>query len=233
MSTPSKDYDITYKVLVIGESSVGKTCLIQRYSRPDEKLAMAYVTTIGIDFVNSVKIVDNVRIRLQIWDTAGQERFRTFTKLHFRGTKGLILMYDLTNLETFEKLTNWLKDIKTYELDKEQLIVVGNKSDLEQERQVSKERGEKLAYEFGFKFFETSAKDGTNIQEVFDELTTDMKDANNPYFVPTIPDPRFELDMAKIEIVPDEPDRGLRVVDEGNKAVKPSGNSYYSSCCGS
>ncbi|CAB3997928.1 ras-related Rab-3D-like [Paramuricea clavata] len=229
MSSPDKGYDITYKVLVVGEMSVGKTSLIRRYSRPEEKMAMSYLTTVGIDFVNVIKVVDNVRIRLQIWDTAGQERFRTFTKLHFRGTKGLVLMYDLTNFETFEKLTNWLKDIETSGLNNEQLIIVGNKSDLEHERQVPRERGEKLAHEFGFKFFETSAKDNISIQEVFEELTTDMKDANNPYFVATVPDPRFQnVGMAKIEVVSsDVTDGRLRVVD----AAKPS-TSYYS-CCGS
>ena len=229
MSSPGKNYDITYKVLVVGEMSVGKTSLIRRYSCPEKKMAMSYLTTVGIDFVNVIELIDNVRIRLMIWDTAGQERFRTFTKLHFRGTKGLILVYDLTNLETFEKLHNWLKDIAAYGLDKEQLIIVGNKSDLEHERQVAKERGEKLAHEFGYKFFETSAKDNVNIQEVFQELTRDMKDANNPYFVAKVPDPRFEgVGMAKIEVVQtDVTDGKLHVVDE----VKPS-TSYYS-CCSS
>lgn len=232
MSSPVKNYDITYKVLVVGESSVGKTSLIRRYSKPEEKMAMSYLTTIGIDFVNVINVIDNVRIRLQIWDTAGQERFRTFTKLHFRGTKGLLLMYDLTNLETFEKLTNWLKDIETYGLDKEQLIIVGNKSDLEHERQVSRQRGEKLAHEFGFKFFETSAKDNIGIQEVFQELTTDMKDANNPYFVPMQEDPRFALEMAQIEVVQsDVTDGRLHVVDDTNSAVKPA--ISHNNCCGS
>ncbi|XP_046856985.1 ras-related protein Rab-8A-like [Xenia sp. Carnegie-2017] len=218
--TTNKDYDITYKVLVVGEMTVGKTSLIRRYSTPNDLVVMSYMTTVGIDFVNVPIMVDNVRVRLQIWDTAGQERFRTFTKMHFRGTKGLILMYDLTNLDTFEKLSNWLQDIKQHGLENEQLIIVGNKSDLKNERQVSKERGEKLAYEFGHKFFETSAKDNLNIKEVFQALSNDMKDANNPYFVPTVPDPRFDsIGIANIDVVDSKVNNGkLYVMDEEKSA---------------
>lgn len=230
MTEEKREFDITYKVLVIGESTVGKTSLIRMFSHPDEELPASLLTTIGIDFVNVIREVDDIRIRLQIWDTAGQERFRTFTKLHFRGTKGLILMYDITNSETFDKLTTWLKDIECYGLGKEQLIIVGNKTDLEIERQVSKKSGERIAYEYGFKFFETSAKDNVNVQEVFQQLTTDMKDANDPYFVPIIPDPRFSLEVARIEVVDGDRER-LRVVDDGDTPA-PVSSKLFSSCCG-
>ncbi|XP_073238560.1 uncharacterized protein [Porites lutea] len=158
MSSRSKDYDISYKVLLIGESGVGKTSLIKSYSKPNETFTPSLLSTVGIDFANVITIVDGVRVRLQIWDTAGQERFRTLTSLHFRGTK--------------------------HDLMYEEVVIVGNKSDFEKRRwQVDTQAGQEFARQLGLKFYETSAKTKENVQEVFEELAKSMKYANHPNLV--------------------------------------------------
>ncbi|XP_068744369.1 uncharacterized protein [Montipora capricornis] len=164
MSSQSKDFDISYKVLLVGESGVGKSSLIRSYSKPDEAFALSLLPTYGIDFVNIINTVDGVRVRIQIWDTAGQERFRTLTSMHFRGTKGVLLVYDITNARSFDQLHYWLKSMNKHDLMQEEVILVGNKCDLEKQSwQVETQTGE----------------------EVFQELIKNMKYANNPDLVKT------------------------------------------------
>ncbi|KAK2559489.1 GTP-binding protein ypt2 [Acropora cervicornis] len=158
MTSNSKDYDISYKVLVIGESAVGKTSLIKSYSKPDETFTPSLMPTYGIDFVNIITMVDGVSVRMQIWDTAGQERFRTLTSMHFRGTKGILLVYDITNAHSFDQLNYWLKAMKKHSLMLEEVILVANKCDLDEHKwEVEMHRG----------------------REAFQELAKNMKYANN------------------------------------------------------
>ncbi|XP_029208131.1 uncharacterized protein [Acropora muricata] len=180
MTSNSKDYDISYKVLVIGESAVGKTSLIKSYSKPDETFTPSLMPTYGIDFVNIITRVDGVSVRMQIWDTAGQERFRTLTSMHFRGTKGILLVYDITNARSFDQLNYWLKAMKKHSLMLEEVILVANKCDLDEHKwEVEMHRGREFARQLGFKFFETSAKTRKNVVEAFQELAKNMKYANN------------------------------------------------------
>lgn len=184
MSSRSKDYDISYKVLLIGESGVGKTSLIKSYSKPNEAFTPSLLSTVGIDFASVITIVDGVRVQLQIWDTAGQERFRTLTSLHFRGTKGILLVYDITNIGSFDQLQYWVNAMNKHDLMYEEVVIVGNKSDFEKHRwQVDTQAGQKFARQLGLKFYETSAKTKENVQEVFEELAKSMKYANHPNLV--------------------------------------------------
>ena len=131
---------ITYKVLVLGDSSVGKTAFIVRFC--EEKFDSDNLSTIGVDIKTKFITRREKKINLQIWDTAGQERFRSIAKNSYKGADGIILMYDITNLGTFKHIKNWITDIKSKTdkpLDKLALIIVGNKSDLEDNRQVNKE----------------------------------------------------------------------------------------------
>lgn len=186
MSSQPKDFDISYKVLLVGESGVGKSSLIRSYSKPDEAFALSLLPTYGIDFVNIINTVDGVRVRIQIWDTAGQERFRTLTSMHFRGTKGVLLVYDITNARSFDQLHYWLKSMNKHDLMQEEVILVGNKCDLEKQSwQVETQTGEEFARQLGLKFYETSAKTKANVKEVFQELVKNMKYANNPDLVKT------------------------------------------------
>lgn len=109
-------------------------------------------------------------MKLQIWDTAGQERYRTITTAYYRGAMGFILMYDVTNEESFNSVQDWVTQIKTYSWDNAQVILVGNKSDMETERVVTYDRGKQLADQLGLEFFETSAKENINVKSVFERL---------------------------------------------------------------
>ncbi|XP_068090840.1 ras-related protein Rab-8B-like isoform X2 [Hyperolius riggenbachi] len=121
----------------------------------------------GIDFKTKTVHIDGTQIKLQIWDTAGQERFHTLSVSYFRGAQGFVLVYDIANTSSFENTAMWMKDIQMKAGEEVEVVLLGNKCDKEDEREVSKERGEKLAWQYGIPFFETSAKENTNIDEAF------------------------------------------------------------------
>uniref|UniRef100_A0A8C0EL59 small monomeric GTPase n=1 Tax=Bubo bubo TaxID=30461 RepID=A0A8C0EL59_BUBBB len=129
---------------------------------------------LGIDFKVKPVTFNGTRVKLQIWDTAGQERFHTLSTSYFRGAQGFILVYDITNLDSFQSITTWMKDIHEKAGDEVDVILLGNKCDKESERVVPKQKGEKLAWEHGIPFFETSAKDNVNIEDAFSVLTNEI-----------------------------------------------------------
>ncbi|XP_032990629.1 ras-related protein Rab-3D isoform X2 [Rhinolophus ferrumequinum] len=147
-----QNFDYMFKLLLIGNSSVGKTSFLFRYA--DDSFTPAFVSTVGIDFK----------------DTAGQERYRTITTAYYRGAMGFLLMYDVANQESFTAVQDWATQIKTYSWDNAQVILVGNKCDLEDERVVPAEDGRRLAEDLGFEFFEASAKENINVKQVFERL---------------------------------------------------------------
>jgi len=163
-----QNFDYMFKLLIIGNSSVGKTSFLFRYA--DDSFTSAFVSTVGIDFKVKTVFRQDKRVKLQIWDTAGQERYRTITTAYYRGAMGFILMYDVTNEESFSSVHDWCTQIKTYSWDNAQVILVGNKCDMEDERVISFERGKQLADSLGLEFFETSAKDNINVRAVFERL---------------------------------------------------------------
>ncbi|XP_025066051.1 ras-related protein Rab-3A [Alligator sinensis] len=163
-----QNFDYMFKILIIGNSSVGKTSFLFRYA--DDSFTPAFVSTVGIDFKVKTIYRNDKRIKLQIWDTAGQERYRTITTAYYRGAMGFILMYDITNEESFNAVQDWSTQIKTYSWDNAQVLLVGNKCDMEDERVVSSERGRQLAEHLGFEFFEASAKDNINVKQTFERL---------------------------------------------------------------
>ncbi|XP_027441933.1 ras-related protein Rab-3D isoform X2 [Zalophus californianus] len=138
-----QNFDYMFKLLLIGNSSVGKTSFLFRYA--DDSFTPAFVSTVGIDFKVKTVYRHDKRIKLQIWDTAGQERYRTITTAYYRGAMGFLLMYDVANQESFTAVQDWATQIKTYSWDNAQVILVGNKCDLEDERVVSTEDGRRLA----------------------------------------------------------------------------------------
>ena len=166
-----EDYDIKLKIMVLGESMVGKTCLITRYT--NDKFGGRYLCTVGIDFQKKKIEKNNKKILLQIWDTAGQERFRNVTKNYFHASQGFILAYDINNKESFEKVQYWVEEIKSNAEEKIKCILIGTKCDLDR-REVSEEEGIELGRKFGYKFLETSAKDNININETFDTLVSEI-----------------------------------------------------------
>uniref|UniRef100_A0AAA9RZ23 small monomeric GTPase n=1 Tax=Bos taurus TaxID=9913 RepID=A0AAA9RZ23_BOVIN len=142
-----QNFDYMFKLLIIGNSSVGKTSFLFRYA--DDSFTSAFVSTVGIDFKVKTVFKNEKRIKLQIWDTAGQERYRTITTAYYRGAMGFILMYDITNEESFNAVQDWSTQIKTYSWDNAQVILVGNKCDMEDERVISTERGQHLGEQLG------------------------------------------------------------------------------------
>eukprot|EP00250_Pteridium_aquilinum_P012717 c20895_g1_i1 orf=534-1181(-) len=163
------DYDYLLKLLLIGDSGVGKSCLLLRFS--DDSFTTSFITTIGIDFKIRTVDLDGKRVKLQIWDTAGQERFRTITTAYYRGAMGILLVYDVTDETSFQNIRNWIKNIEQNAADNVNKILVGNKADMDGSRRaVATARGQALADEFGIRFFETSARTSLNVENVF--LTT-------------------------------------------------------------
>ena len=165
-------FDLKYKIMVIGESKVGKTSLIKRYTK--DEFGGVYLTTVGVDFQDKIIEIENKKVRLQVWDSAGQERFRNVTKKYFQSTNGLLVVYDITDKESFKKIGFWLDSIKNYAPENAKYILVGNKCDLDNERKVSFEEGENYAKEKNIKFFESSAKENTNVNKLFFYLANEI-----------------------------------------------------------
>ena len=158
-----------YKILVVGESNVGKTCLLLRYV--DDNYSDKNSSTIGVDFKSKAIDINGELVKLQIWDTAGAEKFQSITKAYFRGALGILVVFDLTDNDTFEKVSNWIDSINEIH-EKISIILVGNKSDLD--HKVSREKVESIAEKYKIKYFETSAKDNSNVYEVFQCLANDI-----------------------------------------------------------
>ncbi|EAY14102.1 Ras-like GTP-binding protein RYL1, putative [Trichomonas vaginalis G3] len=170
--------EILIKLLIIGESSVGKSCLLLRFA--EDKFNENFLTTIGIDFKVRKVTIDDAKVKLQIWDTAGQEKFRTITKAYYRGANGILLVFDVTNRDSFNKTKQWMNSIKESITDPVDIILVGNKadgqySDPKISRQVTKEEGEEMAQEFQIPYYETSAKTAFNVEETFMKIATTVK----------------------------------------------------------
>ncbi|XP_078486124.1 ras-related protein Rab-8B [Ciona intestinalis] len=168
-----KTYDYLFKLLLIGDSGVGKTCVLFRFS--EDHFNSTFISTIGIDFKIRTIDLDGKKVKLQIWDTAGQERFRTITTAYYRGAMGIMLVYDITNDKSFENIKNWIRNIEEHASSDVEKMILGNKCDMNDKRTVSKERGERLAIEYGIKFMETSAKQSLNVEEAFFTLARDIK----------------------------------------------------------
>ena len=166
-------FDEKIKIMVIGESKIGKTSLISRYCN-NEFCGGAYLSTIGIDYQIKDLNIRKKKIRVQIWDTAGQERYRNIAKNYFQSSDGFIIVYDITNTESFEKLDYWIEQIKTNAKECIKMILFGNKCDIIDERKVPKEDGEEYAKNNKIKFFEVSAKEGTNVKNAFETFVNDI-----------------------------------------------------------
>ncbi|CAA0833589.1 Ras-related protein RABD1 [Striga hermonthica] len=169
----SGEYDYLFKLLLIGDSSVGKSCLLLRFS--DDAYVDSYISTIGVDFKIRTVESDGKTIKLQIWDTAGQERFRTITSSYYRGAHGIIIVYDVTEMESFNNVKQWLNEIDRYASDNVCKLLVGNKCDLADSKVVDTQTAKAFADELGIPFLETSAKDSINVEQAFLTMTGEIK----------------------------------------------------------
>lgn len=169
----SKAYDYLFKLLLIGDTGVGKTCVLFRFS--DDAFNATFISTIGIDFKIRTIELDGKKIKLQIWDTAGQERFRTITTAYYRGAMGILLVYDVTNEKTFDNIKTWIRNIETHASEDVEKMIIGNKCDNHEKRTISKAAGEALAAEYKVEFLETSAKANINVEEAFVKIARAIK----------------------------------------------------------
>ena len=166
----STSMDCVYKVLLLGDSTVGKTCVLLKYT--DKIFQETHMMTIGLDYrLKVMQLQSGKEIKLQIWDTAGQDRFRSITKNYYKGSHGIILIYDVTSLKTFENVKSWVSQIHEEISDKVVIYLVANKIDMDDLRKVTKEEGKKLAEELDIPFVETSAKTGENIDYIFSDIS--------------------------------------------------------------
>ena len=177
----SADFDLLFKVLLIGDSGTGKSCLLIRFA--EDIFSDNYISTIGVDFKIKTIDVDGKTVKMQVWDTAGQERFRTITASYYRGSNGIIIVYDVTDRESFDHVSFWMKEVDRLATPDVCRLLVGNKSDLTDKRVVTFEEGQSLANQHGVKFIETSARDNSNVEDLFHQMAIEMQKkqgASNP-----------------------------------------------------
>ena len=168
-------FDRTCQLLIIGDSSVGKTSINTRYANGTFK--EEYLATVGLDYYTKDEIINNKTIQVKIWDTAGQERFKSLTQNYFRNAEGVLLVYDVTSTESFDNLKYWISSIKDNMEKKNMhipLIIIGNKIDMEDAREINRENAEKFAGENNYKYFETSAKTGVGVDDAIRELVNQV-----------------------------------------------------------
>jgi Ras-related protein Rab-1A len=176
MISKGKDYDYIFKIVLIGDTCVGKSCILVRFS--DDVFVENYVTTIGVDFRFKTMIVKNKIAKIQIWDTAGQERYRSITTAYYRGAAAIIICCDSTNKESFYNINNWIDEISKYTDKDVDKLVLMNKCDLVEDRQIDKNEISKFEKENGIKIMEVSAKTGNGIDKAFEYIIEKLIDKN-------------------------------------------------------
>ena len=172
-------YDGKCQLLTIGDSTVGKTSILSRYA--NNIFSSNYLATVGLDNFTKDEIIDGKTIRIKIWDTAGQEKFHSLAKGFFHNAQGIMIVYDVTNSETYQNLKYWTQSIKTHmgnDIDKIEVIIIGNKID-STDREVNKQEAEAFCSELGYPYFETSAKTGENVNTTIQFLVRNVLKKNN------------------------------------------------------
>jgi small GTP-binding protein len=189
-----RKFDFSLKLVIVGDSGVGKTCILLRYVRnvfdPDTQ------TTLGVEFMTKIVETEKHRIQLQLWDTAGQELFRSVTRGYYRGAAGAFVVFDLTNHETFDHITRWLCDVREVARSDVVSLLIGNKLDLEERRDVTREEAEKVAQANKMLYFETSAKTGQQLAEAINAIIAVIEKyvADGAYDVTSTPGPQQFLE---------------------------------------
>lgn len=166
------DYDYLFKIVLIGDSGVGKSNLLSRFTR--NEFSLESKSTIGVEFATRSIQVDEKTIKAQIWDTAGQERYRAITNAYYRGAVGALLVYDITKTASFENVSRWLKELRDHAESSIAVMLVGNKSDLRHLRSVKTEDAQAFCEREGLSFIETSALEATNVEKAFQQTLTDI-----------------------------------------------------------
>ena len=172
MSDNEESYDILLKLVMIGDSGVGKTNILSRYI--NNEFSSITKATVVVEFFSTIIKKNNKLIKLQIWDTAGQERYKSITSAYYKGAKGAFVVYDITKMKTFKNLDKWITELKANGNEDIYIILIGNKLDLEKNREVMTNDVKRKAEELKVGYFETSALDGSNIEHAFDVIVEEM-----------------------------------------------------------
>ena len=170
--------ELKLKLLIIGDSGVGKTSILLKYV--DNFFTDQHIATIGVEY--KTKVITKGKYKIQIWDTAGQERYRSITSAYYKGAKGALIVYDITRKNTFDNIDKWISDLKLNGDKNICILIVGNKSDLNEQREVDEELGKKKAEMFKTAFMETSALNGENISKAFEEVIEQIYQLNKNAF---------------------------------------------------
>lgn len=173
--TAKKDYDHLFKIVLIGDSGVGKSCLLLRFA--DQAFTESYTSTIGVDFRFKTIRVGEKTVKLQIWDTAGQERFKTITSAYYRGADGIIIVYDVENKDSFRHINDWLGEVGRYAPQNAVKLIIGNKSD-SSSKIISEATAQELGKTLEIATIETSAKTAENVDKAFELITSQLIDKN-------------------------------------------------------
>ena len=171
------NFSVFFKILLIGDLGVGKSCVILRYVEGD--FPGNIMSSIGVDFKTKKIDLDDRLIKMQIWDTAGHEKFRTITTSYYKSAHAIIILYDITQKTSFDHIKNWITEIDKFGKQGVLKVIVGNKLDLENNRKIKKEDAENLALKYGVKLWEVSAKDNTNIEEMFVDTIKTLLERNS------------------------------------------------------
>jgi small GTP-binding protein len=172
MADLDAEYDYLFKLILVGDSYVGKTNILSKYIK--NEFNQNTKSTVGVEFGTKILKIEDKIIKAQIWDTAGQERYKSITSTYYKGAKGAFIVYDITNRLSFESVDKWIQDLNLNSDKNITLLLIGNKIDLEDKRDVTKEEGEEKAKSFGLAFLETSALTGENIDKVFDHMLKEV-----------------------------------------------------------
>ena len=202
MEDENTNYELLYKIIIIGDAAVGKSNILTRFTRNEfsENTKSTVGVELGVKFIK----VKGVNTKIQIWDTAGQERYRSITSSYYKGSHGCFIVYDITNETSFENVERWYEYVQREAGKNISIILVGNKCDLENERKISKEKGQEKAKNLKCAFFETSALSGVNISQIFEELTNNIYDSTGGNKNDEEFDIEFENDNKGVNLNKDE-----------------------------
>ena len=175
MNYIQNEYDYIFKIVIVGDSCVGKSSLLLKYT--DDQFCETFISTIGVDFRVKTLQLNEKLIKLQLWDTAGHERFRTITWSYYRGAHGFIIAFSLTDKNSFDNLSKWLDEIEKYGNEKKYKILVGTKTDMPQV--IDQNKIDEFAKEHNLEYYATSAKTGVNIESVFTDITIHLREMND------------------------------------------------------
>ena len=215
MEEEESSYELLYKVIIIGDTAVGKSNILSRYVK--DEFSSNSKSTVGVELGIKFLKIKNTKTKIQIWDTAGQERYRAITSSYFKGSNGCFIVYDITNEASFNNVENWYEQIQKETSKDIPILLVGNKCDLEDERKVPIEKGKEKAQNLNCAFFETSALKKINIDKIFEELVNNIYEKTGG---------NKNDDDINVELVKDDKAVNLNEVKNGENEKKKGG------CCG-